>query len=286
VSAGRVGSPGDRGVRAAVSSRSSDNAWLFRPAPRPDAGVRLFCFPYAGAGASTYRAWPEHVPDSVEICAVQLPGREGRLREAPFTRFRDLVEAAAGALEPHFGRPFALFGHSMGALVAFEVARALAARGGAMPLHLFVSGRRAPQLPRRRPPIAHLAHDAFVAEVRRRYDGIPEEVFRTSELMELLVPTLRADITALEGHAHMAGPPLSCPITAYGSSDDPEATETEIAAWREHSTGNFRYLIFPGTHFFVQTSRALLAADVVQALGGLAGGTIGTELRSRDQTGA
>ena len=283
MSAGRVGSPRDRGAKAAVSSRPSGDAWLFRPAPRPGARVRLFCFPYAGAGASTYRAWPGHVPDTVEICAVQLPGREGRLREAPFTCFRDLVEAAVGALGPHIDRPFALFGHSMGALVAFEVARALAARRGATPLHLFVSGEGAPHLPSRYAPITHLAHDAFVAEVRRRYDGIPEEVFRTSELMELLVPTLRADMTALEGHTHMAGLPLSCPITAYGGSDDPEATETEIAAWREHGTGVFRYLILPGTHFFVQTSRALLVDDVVKALGRLAGGTSSVELRSGEQ---
>jgi medium-chain acyl-[acyl-carrier-protein] hydrolase len=141
-----------------------------------------------------------------------------------------------------------------------------------MPLHLFVSGRRAPHLPQRHPPIAHLPHEAFVTEVRRRYDAIPEAVFHESELMKLLVPTLRADIAAHEGYRHVVGPPLNCPITAYGSSNDFEATETEIAAWREHSTGVFRSLIFPGTHSFVQTSRTMLADDIVKALDGLVGG--------------
>jgi medium-chain acyl-[acyl-carrier-protein] hydrolase len=191
------------------------------------------------------------------------------LQEAPLTRFRDLVDAAAAGLGSHFDRPFALFGHSMGGLLAFEVARTLAARGAALPIHLFVSGRRAPHLSASHPPISHLDHDAFVAEVRRRYDGIPEEVFSNPDLMELLVPTLRADLMALEGYTHVAGAPLECPITAYGGSVDPEATEPEIAAWAPYSRVAFRYHILPGNHFFIQTSRVAVAGDVAKILGAL-----------------
>jgi medium-chain acyl-[acyl-carrier-protein] hydrolase len=157
----------------------------------------------------------------------------------------------------------------MGGLLAFEVARALVARGGTPPVHLFVSGRRAPHLPSPHAPITHLDHDAFVEEVRWRYDGIPEEVFRNPDLMALLVPTLRADMMALEGYTHVAGAPLECPITAYGGSVDPEATESEIAAWAPYSRAAFRYRILPGNHFFIQTSRATVAGYVGQTLGEL-----------------
>jgi medium-chain acyl-[acyl-carrier-protein] hydrolase len=265
--------------------RISADMWLFRPAPRPNAGMRLFCFPYAGVGASMYRAWPSYLPAGLEMCAVQLPGREGRLQEVPFVSFRDLVEVTVGGLRPHFDRPFALFGHSMGGLLAFEVARLWIALGGKPPVHLFASGQRAPHLPPPHAPIAHLGHDAFVTEVRRRYDGIPEEVFRSPELMELLLPTLRADMAALEGYAHVAGPPLECPITAYGGSEDPEATETEIAGWARYSRTTFRYRILPGNHFFIQTSRAAVAGDVGTALEGRLQATTHPRGEARDDGG-
>jgi medium-chain acyl-[acyl-carrier-protein] hydrolase len=262
----RMATPGGAVHGQASGIRPSAGVWLFRPMVRPDAIMRLFCFPYAGVGAAVYRAWPGHLPQGVEVCAVQPPGREGRLREAPLTSFRDLVDAAVGGLRAYFDRPFALFGHSMGALLAFEVARALVARGEVPPVHLFVSGRRAPHLPAPHAAITHLGHDAFVAEVRRRYDGIPEEVLRNPDLMELLVPTLRADMMALEGYTHVAGAPLECPITAYGGSDDPEATEPEIAAWAPYSRAAFRYRILPGNHFFIQASRAAVAGEVGKTL--------------------
>jgi medium-chain acyl-[acyl-carrier-protein] hydrolase len=256
----RVATP--RGKEPASSRPGAADAWVYRPLPRPNSRVRLFCFPHAGAGASVYRGWPGHVPDSIEICAMQPPGREGRLREEPLVRVEDMVEAAAIALRGHIDRPYALFGHSLGALVAFEVPRALVEQNLALPLHLFVSGQQAPHLPEREPPIGRLPHDSFVAEVRRRYDGIPSEVLNTPELMDLLVPTLRADMCASEEYRYVAGPALGCPVTAYSGSEDPDATESEVAAWREHTTAPFRHIVVPGTHFFLQSSRAALLADV------------------------
>lgn len=146
-----AGQQNNRGKVKVSPKQSLVSPWLFRPSPKPDATFRLFCFPYAGAGASAYRLWPNHLPTSVELCAVQTPGRESRLRERPFTSFRDLIEAAVDGLEPSCDRPFAFFGHSMGSLVAFEVARALVARGNTPPVHLFVSGQRAPHLLRTTP---------------------------------------------------------------------------------------------------------------------------------------
>ena len=240
--------------------------WLVRPRPDPNAGLRLFCFPCAGKGASMYRRWGPELLPGVEVYGVQPPGRERRLREPAFTRMVDLVEAVTDALRSWFDRPFALFGHSLGALVAFEVARRLRHHSWPEPWHVFVSGRRAPHLARRHTPMAHLDDIAFVTEMRRRYDGIPGEVLQHADLMELLLPTLRADITAFEGYVYEPGEPLGCPITAYGGSDDLEADCDGVAAWRQHTRAAFRYRIFPGNHFFLQSARALVLRDLAETL--------------------
>lgn len=240
--------------------------WLLRQKSDPNACLRLYCFPSAGMGASMYRTWAPEMPVGVEMYGVQPPGREGRLRDPAFTRMADLVDAATDALWSGLDRPFALFGHSLGALVAFEVARRLWRRGGPQPWHVIASGRRAPHLALRHPPMAHLDDTAFVAEVRRRYDGIPEEVLQHPDLMALLLPTLRADITAFEGYAYEPGEPLGCPITAYGGDDDFEARCDEVTAWRQHTRAGFRHRIFPGKHFFVQSARALVLRDLGETL--------------------
>lgn len=234
------------------------NAWLVRPRPRPDAALRLFCFPYAGVGASAYRAWAVGFPDDIETCAVQPPGRESRLREKPYTDLAALVAAAAKTLEPELDRPYAFFGHSMGATVAFELARLLVATGYPAPVWLFVSGRRGPRVPDPDPPLRHLSDAAFVDRILARYGGIPDEILRHRDLLALLLPGLRADIAALETHVYVPGPPLACPITAFGGTHDDRATPVELAAWHAETTGPFDLEFFPGDHFYLEGARGAL----------------------------
>jgi surfactin synthase thioesterase subunit len=234
------------------------------PGARPR--LRLFCIPYAGVGASVYRPWGRALPPDIEVCALQLPGREGRLRETPFRDLSALLDALVPAIRSWLDVPFAFFGHSMGALVAFEVVRRLRHEGLGESTALFVSGRRAPDLPKRHPPISHLPDREFVEEVVRRYDGIPKEVMAHQELLDLLVPGLKADLALLEAYTFRAGPPLDCALTAFGGRQDAEASDAELVAWRAQTRGPFTVRIFEGGHFFVQAALPQIAQAVVEGL--------------------
>jgi surfactin synthase thioesterase subunit len=242
------------------------SAWLRCFDARPQARLRLFCFPYAGAGASVFRQWHHDLPPSVEVHALQLPGRENRLHEAPLSRMSDVVAATVQALQPLLDRPFALFGHSMGALLAGEVARALQQRGAARPQLLVLSARRAPSLPDSDAPTHALDHDAFVAEIDRRYGGIPKEVMAHRELMELLVPALRADMAAMETHRPQLMPLLDVPVHVVGGAADPRVKREQLEAWRALTTGSFGLSIISGDHFFINSRRAELLALVAEKL--------------------
>jgi surfactin synthase thioesterase subunit len=233
---------------------------------RPHATARLVCFPYAGGGASAYRLWPRFLPDSLDVCAVQPPGRESRLREPGLRSIPALVAGLLPELLPHLDRPFALFGHSMGAVVATEVARALEAQGGPMPGHLFISARRPLHLLPTESPMHGLPDAAFVAEIQRRYGGIPEPILRDPEILALVLPALRADIEALELHRPGRRPPLRCAITAYGGIDDANVSREQLDLWRGETRSAFRMRVFPGGHFYLDPSRALLLADLAATL--------------------
>jgi surfactin synthase thioesterase subunit len=239
------------------------SSWLLRSRPKDGARLRLFCFPYAGGAAVAYRGWSDRLPGGVEVCPVQLPGRGNRFREPAFERIDALVRAAADGLAPHLDRPFAFFGHSMGALVAFELARELRRRGQALPFGLLVSAHEAPHRPAPLPPITHLGDAEFVDEVRRRYGGIPDEVLAEPELLEIMLPVLRSDITALEGHRHSPEPPLGCPLSCFAGVSDPHLGLEDLEGWREHTGAAFRLRRLPGGHFFLnpeESQEALLSA--------------------------
>jgi medium-chain acyl-[acyl-carrier-protein] hydrolase len=202
----------------------------------------------------------------VEVCAVQLPGRDRRLREPPYTNVTDLVEAAAEALVPLMQKPFALFGHSMGALISFELARFLRRHSHPLPSWLFVSGRRAPHIPDESPSLFDLPEAELIEELKK-LNGTPKEVLENPELMQLVLPLLRADFSLCRTHEYLDEPPLDCPITALGGVDDQEVLPENVEAWRQHTKGSFYFRMLPGDHFFIHTSREsilrILSRDLV-----------------------
>jgi medium-chain acyl-[acyl-carrier-protein] hydrolase len=240
-----------------------DNPWVRRPKPNPGAGLRLFCFPYSGAGASVYYPWTGLLPGAIEVCPVQLPGRENRLNEDPMTSMEALVETAASGLLPFLDKPFAFFGHSMGALLCFELARYLHQRFHRSPAHLLVSGHKAPHLPRSDAPIHDLPEDEFIAEVCK-LNGMAEAVMASDELMQMILPILRADFTLCELYAYEGSEPVPCPITAFGGLQDGFVDVRSLAAWREHTKGSFSMRIFQGDHFYIHSERAALLEEVSQ----------------------
>jgi surfactin synthase thioesterase subunit len=244
-------------------------SWVRRFAVRPQADARLFCFSYAGAGASVYRLWHSGLPAEIDVCAVQLPGRETRLAEPALTNMNTIVAALVAALRPELDRPFAFFGHSMGAVVACELAHALRAAGLPLPRQLIVSGRRAPQLDDDAAPLHPLPDAQFIAELNRRYGGIPAEVMKHQELLDLLLPCMRADLMALETHRAPVRPPLPVPIAAFGGLDDARVPRGQLDAWREQTSATFRVRMFQGDHFFLNARRTELLADLGVTLAAL-----------------
>ena len=251
-----------------MAAKTADSRWFIRPKPNPHARLRLFCLPYAGGGASVFRSWSNVLPQYLEVCAVQLPGRENRVREQPFRHVSGLTQILTEIIEPYLNLPFAIFGHSMGAIVAFELARRIRKVYGLRATHLFVASRRAPHITSQE-ALHRLSDPSFIAELRM-YDGIPDLLLRENELMQLLLPTIRADFAINETYVYPPEEPLECPISAFGGLHDPKVSSDDLALWREHTCGAFSQHILPGNHFFFQSSQELLlktiADDLTRAL--------------------
>jgi medium-chain acyl-[acyl-carrier-protein] hydrolase len=242
---------------------SKPDPWLPYRKPRPGARVRLFCFPYAGGGASMYRGWQDELPPSIEVCAVQLPGREGRLGDAPVAEMARLVPMIADGLAAHLTQPFALFGHSMGAAIGFELCRELRRRGGPRPLHLFVSACPAPHI-----ADTDATHALPEPELMRGLGGMSDEILQHRELMEMILPVFRADAAVTETYVHAEEAPLEAPITAFGGLSDAKATRDDMDAWRRHTAGAFALAMVAGNHFYLQgEGRRPVQAAIARAIG-------------------
>jgi surfactin synthase thioesterase subunit len=234
----------------------SQSPWFRNHRTNYNARLRLFCFPYAGGSALIYKDWQAFFPPDLQVISVELPGRGDRVRETPFVSLPDLIEVLASEMLPLLDRPFAFFGHSMGAVIAFELARRLRPRG-LDPTALFVSGRQAPQIPHKDKATYGLPDKELIEELRR-LEGTPKEVLENAELVELLLPLLRADFQLVQTYEYFNQPPLSCPIRAYGGIQDLEVDREVLLPWNAETTASFRLRMLPGDHFFLRTSQARL----------------------------
>jgi medium-chain acyl-[acyl-carrier-protein] hydrolase len=233
----------------------ASTVWLPEHSIRADTRLRLFCFHHAGGAASMYYRWSKQVPGSVQLLPVQLPGREQRFREPAYDDIKPLVEALGEVLPPYLDMPFVLLGQSMGALIAFELARWLRRTVRREPLGLVVASSAAPQEASHDDPIHPLPRDQFLVEIQERYGGVPKAVAQHQELMDLLLPTVRADVTVVETYCYRIEPPLACPILAIGGTEDTVVPSDELRAWKEQTTSDFSLEIIPGDHFVLDSSR-------------------------------
>jgi medium-chain acyl-[acyl-carrier-protein] hydrolase len=249
-----------------LSVRSAVRSPWFREEPGRGPGrLRLFCLPHAGAGSLAFMGWDRVLSEDVEVVPVRPPGREERFWDPPYTRADSYVRDLGGALVWNLDGPYALFGHSVGALLAYELTRFLVAAGAPAPAHLFVSGRIAPHLADPR-PVLHRMPDSTLLRELSALGGLPEVAAATPELLDYLLPVLRADLAVNETYRHAEGPRLSVPITALGGAQDPKVTPAELAAWRELTDGPFEQHLFDGGHFFVATQRDRLLATLGRTL--------------------
>ena len=224
-----------------------------------------------------FREWSGTLPAEIEVIPVQYPGRENRVREPLINRLGPLVETLLGDLG-ELTKPFAFFGHSMGALVSYEIAHKLRDEGKPGPVKLFVSGRRAPDRISENPPLHQLDDEALLEELRE-LNGTPEAVFQYPELIDFWLKILRADLETCETYKYPNEIPLTCPITAFGGLEDPYVSEADVAAWQNHTRSEFSLHMFPGGHFFLKHSREKLLETILSDLNraGYRGGLFGND---------
>jgi medium-chain acyl-[acyl-carrier-protein] hydrolase len=248
-----------------MSTQPAVKSCVIYPKPNPQSRMRLFCFPYAGGTTAVFRNWPRYLPSEIEVCAIQYPGRGNRFAEPLSEDVVDLTNAVYSDLQPLLQKPFAFFGHSMGALVSYEFARRLHQEKQPAPFQLFVSACIAPHERIVNELTYNLPEPAFIAELRR-LQGTPAEVLDNADLMQLMMPIIRADFKASQTYKYISGPPLECSLRAFGGLKDETVPRDKVETWREHTRGSFRAQMLPGDHFLINTSASLLTRIIAQEL--------------------
>jgi len=246
-----------------LASNIKRNSWIHQVRENPNARIRLFCFPYSGATASIYFPWQEILTPTIEICPVQYPGHGNRIGEPLCHRIEALVDQAVQAFQGSLDKPYMIFGHSLGALFSFELLRAFREKGFPLPKMLFVSGHGAPHLPDPNPPIHQLPDRQFI-QTLRDLNGMTSEFFENQELMEMLIPVLRADFEICDFYRYHDQAPFDFPISAYGGLLDPYVHKQDLEAWKNHTQANFTVRMFPGDHFYLNSSRIHLLQMVAR----------------------
>jgi len=260
----------------------SGKSWFLGFRQRPLERIRLFCFPYAGGGSVIYRQWSTKLPREVNVVPVELPGRGSRLLEPAFRNLPALIDALVGAITPLLGDDYALFGHSMGALIAFELARALRRQQLNQPRHIFVAGRRAPQIPTTDPLTYSLPLPGFTDELKK-LNGTPKEVLDHPELMQVVLPALRADFELVQTYKYEADQPLGCPITVYGGTQDIKVPPEALLPWREQTNAQCKIHMLKGDHFFLRSAEFRLLTLLRQEMMEMISTTSGLLQRRREE---
>ncbi|MDB1089998.1 alpha/beta fold hydrolase [Streptomyces sp. ACA25] len=242
---------------------ATNDLWVRRFHPAPEAPVRLLCLPHAGGSSTYFFPVSQRLSPRVETLAVQYPGRQDRRNEPCVESVHELADLLADVVEPWQDKPLALFGHSMGASVAFELALRLEARGTG-PAALFVSGRRAP-LAHRDERIHQRDDDGLIAEIKR-LNGTESSMLEDDEILRMVLPAIRADYKAAETYRYRPGPPLSVPVCALTGEADPKATTDEVRRWAEHTEGRFDMIVYPGGHFYLNTHAPAVIEEIASRL--------------------
>lgn len=229
---------------------------------KPDAALRLLCLPHAGGGPTAFFPWIALLQPEIECVSAEYPGRGQRFREESLTSISDLAGGVAARIAEIADKPFALYGHSLGGLVAFELARSLRRLGSPAPEHLFIGASRPPHLGPLLPMIHSLPEDEFVEALQARYGGIPAAIYKDREVLNLFIAPMRADFTAYERYRLLPEAPLGVPITAFAATEDHAATPSTMREWARHTAAEFDLKMLPGSHFFPPDSIALAVQTI------------------------
>ena len=251
---------------SSIPDSANSNKWFACPQAHSGAETRLFFFPYAGGGPAVFGKWYGELPNHLEGWVAHYPGRGSRNNEPPIKRLITLVENLAQAMQPLLDKPFAFFGHSLGGLVSFELARHLRQNNLPQPTMLFISACGAPQILDPHPPI-HTLPDSEFLKALERLDGIPPEFLQDPDILKLFLPALRADFELIESyHYDSTEPPLDCPINAFGGLDDPRVSRDRLEGWASQTTSRFESQYFSGDHFFTNTSREAIIESITEEI--------------------
>ncbi len=260
-------------MRVAPANRVSKWAKGLRRDYASDA-IHLFCFPFAGGGASAFANWTSSFPAHIQVCPIQYPGREDRWGESGFDSMESLIETLGNDITPFLPARFAFLGHSFGALVAFELVRFLSRQGTHDPLRLFLSGTRAPHLAPKE-PIHELPDQDFLKKLCE-YNGMPDEVLQSADLMSVLLPIIREDFRLFEQYRYQSAPLIPVPVSVFGGLKDKNVPIADLLAWSSETSKVFRSRFLEGDHFFLFDSQSKIVNYIVEDLEAAAGSSKGS----------
>ncbi|MBO1255102.1 thioesterase [Alteromonas sp. 5E99-2] len=231
-----------------------NNSCLVIPKPQPNAQLKLICFPYAGGSISTYTSWAQYLPENVELCIVQLPGRGQRMFEKPHTNMQAVINELISVLPQYIKSPYIVFGHSLGSRIAFELMLTLHNLNLPLPEYFIASGSRSPDSSLNKKNIFHLPNDEFIHELEK-LNGTPKAVLENKELMDLFMPLLRADFELVDTYCYLGTAKLNCQITILGGIDDTDISKEQLANWQQFFIPTVNIHMIPGNHFFIDNQK-------------------------------